>query len=1078
MLYIFDKDENLLEILSSDEFWDDIYKRQLNKEWSFTASVSVNTSNIKRRNKVGFYDRDNVFQLFTIDEVSDIITLDDDEKIIYAPHDFYKLGEKIIEDRRVINGSCREALEKALDGTIYKVGEVADLGLNTLNFYYITSLEALNKIVESYGGELNFRLEMNEDKTSIANRYVDILYRQGEDTGIRYTLDTNIVKLKRNDIIEGLYNVLYGRGSSLETEGGGYTRLLDFADISWSKPTNPSNKPLGQKYIEDVESIQRYGRIEGIYENKDIDEPSQLLQSTYDALQECKDAKYNYSAKVEDISNIEEYSHFKARLGDTIHILDEEYDFNEECRIIEEKYPISDMNDIYIEMGYFLPGITDISPNLPGGGNITTGNENKPEIDIENFPDTLPSVPILNVKSGFASIALDWTYENKLYYDYEVYASQLENFTPDPSNLIFRGKASVLLHEVKPSQTWYYRVRAVNSHGRYTEYSSQVSASTKKISDAAEYFEELAIKDALIGELRLDRGWIGQLDATYLNVKGNFSVTDGNNVKTIEIDSFGRVHIRATTFILESGANTNMASKSEVSKAIKEESDILNKKIEKEVSDVNDYIFELGEYLDGAFKDSILDEQEKEVLRGKLIELEKEKNDVIAQINVLNTYLELIDTDELAALNASSDLFIQKHEELINAIRIMLDGPIKKVESIKLDFSKLTLEEGISKVLTASVLPVDANNKNIEWTSTNTNVATIDSNGIVTAKTAGTTKIKAKSTDGSNIESICNVTVEVKETDLKIHFIKSNTTGDCILIQSDNGKNILVDSNEKSSAQANINYMKKVGVKNLDYIFVTHHHSDHCDAMPEIIDAFITNGCTAIFEMPDWSKLPAYEINEFKTNEVAQRFLNKVKERGIKELIPTEKQKIQISKNTYIEIYNTKNTSYNNYNNLSLVLLVVHKNKKYCLLSDIYKDAQTRIKNSIGTVDVIKVNHHDYDRVSDDEIYHNLNFKDAIITRIEKFSDNRARAFSGFCQYYEKRYFGQYDHGTIVLTSNGNSYSLSSKVPSLYTNAWWNWQDKNHWYYFKSDGRYARNESININGKVYNFNNIGLCLNP
>ena len=53
----------------------------------------------------------------------------------------------------------------------------------------------------------------------------------------------------------------------------------------------------------------------------------------------------------------------------------------------------------------------------------------------------------------------------------------------------------------------------------------------------------MAINDALIGDLRLDRGWIGQLNANLLDVKGNFSVTDGNGKRTLDIDSFGNVNL-------------------------------------------------------------------------------------------------------------------------------------------------------------------------------------------------------------------------------------------------------------------------------------------------------------------------------------------------------------------------------------------------------------------------------------------------------------------------------------------------------------------------------------------------------
>ena len=90
------------------------------------------------------------------------------------------------------------------------------------------------------------------------------------------------------------------------------------------------------------------------------------------------------------------------------------------------------------------------------------------EIDDDKFPDALPDVPIIEAEGLFGSVIISWTYESKSYYEYELYASKLESFNPDASNLIFRGKASSYHHQVKPSETWYYRARAINTHGRTT----------------------------------------------------------------------------------------------------------------------------------------------------------------------------------------------------------------------------------------------------------------------------------------------------------------------------------------------------------------------------------------------------------------------------------------------------------------------------------------------------------------------------------------------------------------------------------------------------------------------------------
>ena len=61
--------------------------------------------------------------------------------------------------------------------------------------------------------------------------------------------------------------------------------------------------------------------------------------------------------------------------------------------------------------------------------------------------------------------------------------------------------------------------------------------------------------------------------------------------------------------------------------------------------------------------------------------------------------------------------------------------------------------------LTATVLPENATNKTIKWTSSNTNVATV-SNGVVTAKSVGETVITAETANGK--KATCKVTVQNK----------------------------------------------------------------------------------------------------------------------------------------------------------------------------------------------------------------------------------------------------------------------------------------------------------------------------
>ncbi len=83
------------------------------------------------------------------------------------------------------------------------------------------------------------------------------------------------------------------------------------------------------------------------------------------------------------------------------------------------------------------------------------------------------------------------------------------------------------------------------------------------------------------------------------------------------------------------------------------------------------------------------------------------------------------------------------------------------VTGISLDKSSITITRGKTKQLTALVLPSDAANKNIAWSSSDTGIATVDNNGLVTAKATGTVTITATTEDGS-FKAACAVSVVSK----------------------------------------------------------------------------------------------------------------------------------------------------------------------------------------------------------------------------------------------------------------------------------------------------------------------------
>lgn len=100
---------------------------------------------------------------------------------------------------------------------------------------------------------------------------------------------------------------------------------------------------------------------------------------------------------------------------------------------------------------------------------------------------------------------------------------------------------------------------------------------------------------------------------------------------------------------------------------------------------------------------------------------------------------------------------------------------VVKVSSVSLNPSSLSLtKKGQTARLSATVSPSNATNKSINWSSSNSNVATVN-NGVVTAVGNGSATITATAADGSGKRASCSVTVNIPTTPSNVETV--NITG-------------------------------------------------------------------------------------------------------------------------------------------------------------------------------------------------------------------------------------------------------------------------------------------------------------
>ena len=110
------------------------------------------------------------------------------------------------------------------------------------------------------------------------------------------------------------------------------------------------------------------------------------------------------------------------------------------------------------------------------------------------------------------------------------------------------------------------------------------------------------------------------------------------------------------------------------------------------------------------------------------------------------------------------DLGIKESNACVKAFTVYESSQEEvKVESITLNKNKLEMTEGESTNLEVTFNPTNATNKEVQWATGDSNIATVDANGNIKAIKEGKTTITATSKDGGKVAN-CEIIVNKKKT--------------------------------------------------------------------------------------------------------------------------------------------------------------------------------------------------------------------------------------------------------------------------------------------------------------------------
>ena len=358
MIYLFNNKEELIHIIKEQDLIEFTHKIEIN---TFDAAEfelpieAIDKEIIEQMRFFGFFVRGRQFGVFKAYEVT---TTDNYvvKGLDRAESDLRTV--RIIKDKRLQSVTADQALNVALEGTGYQLGEREGLTkVNKTNFYYISPREALVKIIEAFNCEFRVRYEFVENK--IINRYIDLYHRQGSYSGVQFEYGNNALEVTMEEDSDNVVTALIGRGKgeeSTDSEGnatGGYGRRIEFTDIVWTKASGkPIDKPTGQNYIvlnDDIENKGLYQNGElkhrwGVFVDEEIEDKEVLLQATYQELLRLNNPIRKYKASILDLRD-------DIWLGDRVAIVKDSAKLSFEARIFSITIDKLNFDQSEVELG-------------------------------------------------------------------------------------------------------------------------------------------------------------------------------------------------------------------------------------------------------------------------------------------------------------------------------------------------------------------------------------------------------------------------------------------------------------------------------------------------------------------------------------------------------------------------------------------------------------------------------------------------------------------------------------------------------------------------------------------------------
>ena len=265
------------------------------------------------------------------------------------------------------------------------------------------------------------------------------------------------------------------------------------------------------------------------------------------------------------------------------------------------------------------------------------------------------------------------------------------------------------------------------------------------------------------------------------------------------------------------------------------------------------------------------------------------------------------------------------------------------------------------------------------------------------------------------------ILVSEPEDHLKVSFLDVGQ-GDSILIQAENGSNILIDGGPDKRVMKRLSEQLDFGERNLDAVILTHPHYDHFFGLNSVIKRFEVG---KLFLPPTEEDSPAFK-----------NFLQRVAIEEVPMIQVTAPLKINVSSACDLEFLHPRieDDSYSNLNDISIVNKLECDTSSFLFTGDIEEEAEKDVLSRDIDLesDVLKVAHHGSNTSSDPEFLKQVSPDLAVIQVGENnsFGHPSLRTIRNL-ERLDSLVLRNDKHGTVTVIDKGNHLELVTEKDSL-----------------------------------------------